>query len=208
MEVVGFIGPPGAGKDTQAEILATMAQHIKAISIGELLRKEAHSNSYLRELIKKGLLVPDSIILKLMRQAVKMYKKDYSTLIITGVPRTVTQAEWICNSDSFRQVIFFRLSEEEAIQRLTNRLVCPTCGKIYHPVLNPPKHDTLCDLDGTPLVRREDDKPGAIKQRFHTYKRTMQDVLRRLEECTKLKEIDAGKSIPEVTQQLKVLLGL
>ena len=208
MEVVGFIGPPGAGKDTQAKILATMHSDIKAISVGELLRKESKTNPYLREIINKGLLVHDSIILKLIDQTIKKAKQNYSLLIITGMPRTMTQADWVCSNNSFSQVVFFRLSEEQAIQRLTNRLVCPKCGKIYHPVLNPPKHDTLCDLDNTPLVRREDDKPGIIKQRFHTYKRTMQDVLKRLKECNKLEQIDAGKSIPEVTQQLKILLGL
>jgi adenylate kinase len=171
-----LFGPPGSGKGTQANFLV---EHfgIPQVSTGDLFRNESSRGTPLGERVKsyldRGDLVPDDITLEIVQKRLAEPDTDHGVLF-DGFPRTVAQAgelDRILASMGRRmdRVIFMQVPTEMLVSRMAGRLTCPKCGRTYHPQLAPPRNDTLCDVDGTPLVMREDDRPETARRRIGVY---------------------------------------
>ena len=166
-----FLGPPGAGKGTIAKV-AKEALGVPHISTGDLFRanikNETELGKRVREILASGGLVPDEITIKMVenRLSESDCEKGY---ILDGFPRTIPQAEALSKMSNVEGVINFVLSEEEIIKRLSGRRMCPSTGRTYHILFNPPKVEGIDDETGEPLIQRDDDKPEAIRHRLERY---------------------------------------
>ena len=166
-----FLGPPGAGKGTIAKV-AKEALGVPHISTGDLFRanikNETELGKRVKEILASGGLVPDEITIKMVenRLSESDCEKGY---ILDGFPRTIPQAEALAKMSNVEGVINFVLSEEEIIKRLSGRRMCPSTGRTYHILFNPPKVEGIDDETGEPLIQRDDDKPEAIRHRLELY---------------------------------------
>ena len=171
-----FLGPPGAGKGTQATRLAGYL-NIPKISTGDMLREAIAEGTALGRiagpLMEKGGLVPDDLLIGIIEERLRQpdCAKGY---ILDGFPRTITQAEGFENmsrGDVTELVYVFNVEvpREELLKRLSGRRWCPHCQSTYHVENNPPKDDSLCDKDRTLLIQREDDKETAVARRLTEY---------------------------------------
>lgn len=172
--VLILLGPPGSGKGTQAVEL-TKAFQIPHISTGDLFRTQIKNETDLGKQVKsyldKGILVPDDVVLDVIfdRIANPDCKRGY---LLDGIPRTSAQAHEL--EDSLNSKVCFvifnlKISDEEVIKRLSGRLTCKGCGRIYHKDTNPPAKEGICDSCGGELYQRSDDKPEVIKERLRVY---------------------------------------
>ena len=166
-----FLGPPGAGKGTIAKV-AKEALGVPHISTGDLFRanikNETELGKRVKEILASGGLVPDEITIKMVenRLSESDCEKGY---ILDGFPRTIPQAEALSKMSNVEGVINIVLSEEEIIKRLSGRRMCPSTGRTYHILFNPPKVEGIDDETGEPLIQRDDDKPEAIRHRLELY---------------------------------------
>ena len=166
-----FLGPPGAGKGTIAKV-AKEALGVPHISTGDLFRanikNETELGKRVKEILASGGPVPDEITIKMVenRLSESDCEKGY---ILDGFPRTIPQAEALSKMSNVEGVINFVLSEEEIIKRLSGRRMCPSTGRTYHILFNPPKVEGIDDETGEPLIQRDDDKPEAIRHRLELY---------------------------------------
>jgi len=200
-----LLGPPGVGKGTQAQIIAEK-KNLKWISTGDILRKEVSEGTSLgREAeiyMKEGKLVPDNIIIEII-------KKHLSPkgVIFDGFPRNLSQAKALEKIMEIDKVIFLNCPEEIVIFRLTNRRICIKCNRVYNLISNPPKRDEICDVCGSKLIQREDDKPEVIRKRFRVYEEETKPLLSYYREKGILFEVDASGSIEEITKNLLKVLN-
>lgn len=205
---VVLLGPPGAGKGTQAARLASTLE-IPHISSGDLFREHLQSESALgreaKGYINKGELVPDDVTIGMVEE--RLMRPDCKAgAILDGFPRTPPQAqaldEILANlGGSLRAVLYMRVSEEELIGRLTDRWTCSQ-GHIYNLRFNPPKREGICDLDGSPLHQRDDDQGDTVKQRIHVYQDQTMPLVKYYSERGLLVEIDGERPIADVTRAL------
>ncbi|MGC9006266.1 MAG: adenylate kinase [Sulfurihydrogenibium sp.] len=174
-KTVIFLGPPGAGKGTQAQLLKERDNFIQ-ISTGDILREAVKNQTSLglqaKKFMDEGKLVPDDLILNIISEKLEELKDK--NIIFDGFPRTVAQAEGLKDMLSkigrkIDAVILFDIPDEEVVKRLSGRRVCPNCGAVYHLIYNPPKNDNVCDKCGTPLIQREDDREEVIRKRLEVY---------------------------------------
>lgn len=174
-KIVIFLGPPGAGKGTQSQLLKERNGFIQ-ISTGDLLREAVKNQTELGKLAKQymdeGKLVPDDLIISLIKEKLQEYADK--NIIFDGFPRTIPQAESLDNllsrlNKNVDAVILFKIEDEEIVKRLTGRRVCPSCGAVYHMIYNPPKIDEICDRCGARLTQRDDDKEEVIRKRLEVY---------------------------------------
>jgi len=205
-----FLGPPGAGKGTQADYLKEQ-YGIEKISTGDILREAVRNGTKLGKLassyMEKGELVPDDIILSLVKERISKLEN----FILDGFPRTLVQAEGLNNilkelGKDLKAVIYFDIDDEKVIERLTSRRVCPNCGAVYNLITNPPKNDEVCDYCGTALERRKDDNESTVRNRLQVYKRDTLPLVDFYEKKGLLKKIDAGKPPEEVLHSILRLL--
>jgi adenylate kinase len=171
-----FLGPPGAGKGTQA---ARLAGHLRIpkVSTGDMLREAIAAGTPLGRvagpLMEKGGLVPDDLLIDMMDE--RLGKSDAANgYILDGFPRTLRQAEGfeaMKRGDVTTEVYVFNVEvpRDELLKRLSGRRWCPHCQSTYHVHNNPPKDDSLCDKDRTLLIQREDDKETAVARRLAEY---------------------------------------
>jgi adenylate kinase len=173
-----LLGPPGAGKGTQAQMISER-YHIPQISTGDILRKAVKENTSLgvkaREFMEKGQLVPDEIVIGIVEERIR--ESDCSRgFILDGFPRTRKQAEALQTilgkiGKSIHHVINIEVEAEELVRRLSGRRTCKNCGAMFHLVFNPPKREGICDRCGGDLYQREDDKEETIRVRLKEYER-------------------------------------
>jgi adenylate kinase len=167
-----LLGMPGAGKGTQARFLVEKFG-IPQISTGDMLRAAIKAGTPLgkeaKQYMDKGELVPDRIVIELVKQRVK--EPDCANgFIIDGFPRTIGQADALKQAGmEFDYVIEFNVSDEEVLKRMSGRRVHPASGRSYHVVFNPPKVPDKDDVTGEPLVQRPDDSEQTVKTRIATY---------------------------------------
>ena len=203
--IVVFLGPPGAGKGTQAQKLVEEKGFIH-ISTGDLLREAVKNKTPLglkaKEYMDKGQLVPDSLIVELIKE--KLPREG--NVILDGFPRTLNQAKALDQMLSelgkeVQAVVLFQVPDEVVVERLSGRRIDPKTGKVYHVKYNPPP-------EGVEVVQREDDKEEVIRKRLQVYHQQTAPLVDYYREKGILVVVDATKSPEEVYRQIINALGL
>ena len=167
-----LLGPPGAGKGTQAEILSRDL-HIPTISTGNILRAAVKAGTPIglkaKSYMDAGKLVPDEVIIGIIQEL--LAEADCANgFILDGVPRTIAQAEALeAHGIVFDHVLSLEISDEAIVERMDGRRVCGHCGTPFHLSSNPPKQAGVCDLCGGELIERDDDKPETVRARLEVY---------------------------------------
>jgi len=194
---IALLGPPGAGKGTQAKLLAEKTGLVH-LSTGDILREEVARDTALGQAAKghmdRGDLVPDDLILDMIRE--RITRAD--GFILDGFPRTVVQAEALAEITSLDGAINVALSREEVIHRLSSRRVCQDCGKIYNLLFNPPEMDMSCDACGSLLFQRNDDQPDVIENRYDVYTQETAPLIEYYSKQGLLYEVDGERPSSEV----------
>lgn len=203
-----FLGPPGAGKGTIAQ-LAKETLGIPHISSGQLFREQIKIGSPLGKRVeatlKAGNLVDDDTTIEFVKE--RLTHDDVARgYILDGFPRTIAQAEAMCIFSRPEAVINFTLSEEQILRRLEGRRVAPSTGTTYHILYNPPKVEGIDDVTGEALIQRPDDKKEAILNRLAVYTRQTQPLIEHYQAKDLLIHLDASLSPEEVLASLLVLL--
>jgi len=208
MKIV-LIGAPGAGKGTYAQALKDK-YCIPHISTGDIFREEIAKGTELglkvKSFVDKGLLVPDEIVVEVVKR--RLSQPDTAKgFILDGFPRTLEQAKALDKIVDVDAVIHLVVSEEVAVRRLSGRRICPVCGRVYNIYYEPkPREDEKCDYDGASLVRRPDDDPEVVRNRYRVFYETFTPIIEYYKRTNRLIEIDANKSIMEVLPVLEEVL--
>jgi adenylate kinase len=181
---VAFLGPPGAGKGTQARDLARQWA-VPHIATGDMLREEAAAGTPLgieaKRYMDKGALVPDDVIIGMIAE--RLRKPDARQgFLLDGFPRTLAQAEGLERllkdlGQPLERVVYFDVPEQELVRRLTGRRVCRACGHSFHIVSNPPRREGVCDACGGELYQRADDSETTVRNRLNVYARQTAPLL-------------------------------
>ncbi len=166
-----FLGPPGSGKGTQAKEIALEAG-LAHISMGDILRQAIKdgtpSGIKAQEHLKAGTLVPDDLVNEIARDALAKAKSGF---ILDGYPRTVYQAKFLEGITGISRAVYIDVPNEEIVKRLSGRLSCRNCGRVYHVSANPPKEEGKCDFCASPLYIRNDDKEETIVKRLEIFEK-------------------------------------
>lgn len=197
-----LLGPPGAGKGTQAKRLAQKMNGLH-LSSGDILRAEKAAGTELGKqaagYMERGELVPDSLIIEMMLN--KMAHADGQSILLDGFPRTLAQAEaldagLVRHGLKIQRVINIDVPDAEIERRMTGRRSCQVCGAVYHVEFAPPQVDNHCDKDEALLVQRNDDKPEVVRNRLVTYHRQTQPLVDYYSKQGLVKDVD-GTQKPE-----------
>ena len=204
-----FCGPPGAGKGTIAK-LAKDYYGIPHISTGDLFRDNIKNETALglkvKSILASGGLVPDSITIEMVRN--RLAEPDCNKgFILDGFPRTIPQADALAEMTDLDAVIDFQLSREEVVKRLSGRRLCPSTGRSYHIIFNPPKVAGKDDETGEDLIQRPDDREEAIVHRLEVYDEQTAPLIDYYTKKGLIKEIDASPKPSEVFELLKKSLS-
>ena len=172
MKNIILLGPPGAGKGTQADLICELC-NIPKISTGDMLREAVASGSALgtevSNILDSGALVSDEIIGSLIKERLNMPDCENGSLF-DGVPRTIGQAQQLADMNiQFTHVIEIHVDDQDIVNRMSGRRVHPGSGRNYHIEHNPPENEGYDDISGEPLVQREDDKPETVLKRLGVY---------------------------------------
>jgi adenylate kinase len=204
-----FLGPPGAGKGTQAQELARR-YGVPHLSTGDMLRENIALGNALgaqaKPLMARGELVPDSIILKMV--AARIERQDCSFgFVFDGFPRTVAQAQWLgelLKQHGYKQpvVVHFVIDPALLKRRITGRRMCKTGGEIYNIYERPPKVPGICDADGGELMQRPDDREEIVAPRLIAYAQMTAPLVAYYRRLGRLEDVDATQSIEQVTQRV------
>jgi adenylate kinase len=204
-----LLGPPGAGKGTQAQVLAEKTG-LAHISSGDIFRENLKNQTDLGKLaqvyMNRGELVPDDVTIAMIRE--RLSRPDCAKgAILDGFPRTPAQAEALSAmleelDGKVVSVPYISVPAEVLIERLSGRWTCRTCGKVYHSVYNPPVKAGICDDDGGELYQREDDQPATVEKRIKVYMEQTSPLIEHYRQAGLLVEIDGTLPIEEVTRQL------
>jgi adenylate kinase len=204
-----LIGPPGSGKGTQAKLLAER-NHLSHISTGDILREAVKQQSpagkQAEPYLARGELVPDGLVNDIVAERFGQAAQPLC-FVMDGYPRTRSQAV------AFDQVLHERgtsvtaairmvVDDEEIVQRLSGRRICPHCHTSFHVLLNPPKVPGICDRCGTALVQRDDDREETIRRRVKVYRKNTAELLTYYRERGLLHEVPAAGDIEEIYHRL------
>jgi adenylate kinase len=200
-----LFGPPGSGKGTQAKLLQVCLK-VPHISTGDMLRQGirigGRAEADVKATMLAGSLVSDEIVNSLVEERIS--DPDCSGgFILDGYPRTRAQAEYLCKLLRNRQmgevVIHFIVDYNVIIARLSGRRQCPRCGALYNLVSSPPKRDEVCDLDGTALIIRDDDRESVIRERLESYDSQTKPLVEYFKETgRRVFEVDGSVDPPEI----------
>ncbi len=215
MRVV-LMGPPGAGKGTQAKRLVERFG-MAHLSSGDILRAERAAGTELGEKLKSymdaGELVPDEIVVEIMAGAVA--KQDpQKGLLLDGFPRTIIQAEALDEQLDrlglpLEAVLIIEADESLLVERITGRRSCPSCGRVYHVKNIPPAKEDICDACGVKLIQREDDTETVVRQRLTAYRSQTEPVIEYYAAGgRKMIKLDGAEPLEEVAEQAAEALGL
>lgn len=209
-----LLGPPGAGKGTQAVRLVEKYE-IPHISTGDIFRKNIKEGTELgkkaQEYMNAGALVPDELVVDLVKD--RLQQDDCKNgFLLDGFPRTIFQAEKL---DEFLSesnlkmdiVINLKVEKEALIKRLTGRRVCKDCGASYHIVNIPPKKEGVCDICGGELIQRKDDNIETVENRINVYKEQTAPLIGYYKEAGSLVDFDGEASLDEVFDAIVQAIG-
>ncbi len=204
---VALLGPPGAGKGTQAKIIAR-ATGLEHLSTGDILRDEVARGTALGEAaqgtMERGELVPDDLIVDMIRGRIEAAESGF---LLDGFPRTVRQAEALERITPLEVVINIRLDREDVVRRLSARRVCEGCGIIVNLLYEPPKDPTTCPACGGRLIQREDDKPEVIENRYDVYERSTAPLIAFYRERNLLSDVDGSRPSDEISEEILSILS-
>ncbi len=205
-----LLGPPGAGKGTQATALSR-DYGLAHISTGDMLRSAVRDGTQLgkeaRDYMDRGALVPDELVTAMMRERLQRddAKKGF---ILDGFPRNVAQAEQLDAileelDQPLELVVNLQVPEAELIRRMTGRRVCPGCGESYHLVFNPPKSLGICDQCGEDLIQRDDDKEATVRARLEVYGRENAPLVDYYNATGLLVNVDGRGTVDQVYERIR-----
>jgi adenylate kinase len=212
--IVVLIGPQGAGKGTQAQMLSEKLG-LPIIATGEILRKVAEEETPIglrvRETQKSGNLVPDDILAQIVRDRIALADCD-NGCILDGFPRTLPQAALLEELADLKgdKIFAVKISVPRDMlwKRLAGRRICSSCAATYNVYLKPSKADGICDLDRGALVTRDDDRPEAIEQRLALYDEKTKPILEYYKQSGRLHEIDGVGDPLDVFSRIAGALGV
>ena len=206
-----LLGAPGAGKGTQAEIIAAKL-NIPTISTGNILREAIKNGTETglkaKSFMDKGMLVPDGVIIDIVRE--RLAEKDCANgYILDGVPRTIVQAQALLDQGvEIDRVVSIEIDDEVIEKRMTGRRVCSSCSASYHIVANPPKTEGICNACGGELMIRKDDKPETVRHRLEVYHAETEALKGFYEKLGKLRLVEGNQPIEDATRDILAALGV
>jgi adenylate kinase len=207
-----LLGPPGAGKGTQASRLRDDFG-LPYIGTGDLLREHKSNGTELgekaKEYMAKGELVPDDLVIEMILEKIEDEGDD--GFLLDGFPRSVPQADALSEAlerkgRRLTAALLIEAPDEVVVERISGRRVCSN-GHVYHVKYDPPKHDEVCDQDGKPLAQREDDREDAVRARLAVYHKTTEPAIDYYEQNGLLRRFDGTRSVTEVHDHIRATLA-
>ena len=206
-----LLGAPGAGKGTQADIIAAKL-NIPTISTGNILREAIKNGTEIglkaKSFMDAGKLVPDDVIIGIVAERVSRddCKNGY---ILDGMPRTIPQAQALeDNGIKFDCVVSIEIEDAVIEQRMTGRRVCGSCGASYHITAHPPKREGICDACGSELVIRKDDAPETVKNRLKIFHEETEALKGFYDKLGKLRLVEGNQPIEDATRDIMAAIGI
>jgi adenylate kinase len=204
-----LLGPPGAGKGTQAQAISR-EMNLAHISSGDLFRENLKNQTELGKLaqgyMNRGELVPDDVTIAMVRD--RLSRADCNDgALLDGFPRTPAQATALADmlatlGEKVHSVPYISVPAEVLIERLGGRWTCPVCGKVYHEKYNPPKIAGVCDVDEAKLIQRDDDKAETVERRIRVYMDQTSPLIEYYRGKGLLIEVDGTQSIDDVSKEI------
>jgi len=204
-----FLGPPGAGKGTQGDLLSEKV-HLPKLVTGDMFREEVSKGTELgrevQEIMQAGKLVSDEIVLRLVKE--RMRSEEYTPgCVFDGFPRTIDQAEALerlLEKEGKKIDLVFNIiaSDEELVKRLSGRRICQDCQKLYNIYFNPPAQEDCCGACGGRLIQRKDDTEQTILERLAVYKNKTSPLIEFYNKRSVLREISGSGAIEEVFKRV------
>jgi adenylate kinase len=209
-----LLGPPGSGKGTQGERLNEDLR-LPYYATGDILRGAVRDETELgksaKEYMDRGDLVPDEVIVGVIAERIDS-EEARDGFILDGFPRTTPQAEALDAKleelgRGVGAVLLIDVSDDEVVKRLGGRRTCEANGHVFHVDFNPPKVEGVCDVDGSPLIVRDDDKPDVIRKRLATYHEKTEPLVTYYDDKGVLRRVDGERDPDEVTEELRRTLA-
>jgi adenylate kinase len=209
-----LLGPPGSGKGTQGERLNEDLR-LPYYATGDILRGAVRDQTELgksaKEYMDRGDLVPDEVIVGVIAERIDS-EEARDGFILDGFPRTTPQAEALdaklAEMDrAVSAVLLIDVSDDEVVKRLGGRRTCEAGGHVFHVDFNPPRQEGVCDIDGSPLVVRDDDRPEVIRKRLATYHEKTEPLVTYYDDRGVLRRVDGERDPDEVTEELRRTLA-
>lgn len=210
-----LLGPPGAGKGTQAARLAEKLK-IPHISTGDMFRRAMAEGTPLglvaKSYVERGQLVPDDVTIGLVRE--RLGAEDCAAgFLLDGFPRTVAQADALEKilrelGRPLDRAVNLVVPDEKLIERAVGRRVCPNCGATYHVVYNPPRQEGICDVCGHPLRQRDDDREETVRRRLEVYYLQTEPLIKYYERAGLLENVNGDQDMDSVLQSILTVLGV
>jgi adenylate kinase len=209
-----LLGPPGAGKGTQAERLVQdfgLPYYSTGIILREAVAEESELGKEAKEYMERGELVPDELISRAVAERFDSGEAD-NGFLLDGFPRTIGQAEVLDEilegrGHKLTSVLLIDVPDDEVVRRLSGRRTCAQGGHVYHMEFDPPKNDGVCDQDGSRLIQRDDDKPETVRKRLAVYHDQTEPLIDWYQDKDLLVRFDGTRSPDEVHDRIRATLA-
>jgi adenylate kinase len=209
-----LLGPPGAGKGTQAERLQEDF-HLPYVATGDILREAVREGAELgrkaKEYMDAGDLVPDDLVIAVVLERIASDEAQ-DGFLLDGFPRNREQGEALDGAIDrlgrrLTAALLVEVPDDEVVRRLSGRRVSVKSGRVYHVEFDPPKHEGRCDIDGTRLVQRDDDRPETVRHRLHVYHENTTPLIDYYERQGVLRRFDGARSPTEVHDHIRATIA-